>query len=917
MKKRLSSGRALTEVTGLVLNDDESERAALRAQKARAEEMQQPALATSAAAAAKRKSILPPNAAMLSKLPIIPGVNGGASLKPRKPMEAAEWKETMKLASSGKFSSKNIALVWGTNLINQMRDLLLGPSAFKASAGASAAFLMDGDMDSAGASLGPGGEASSQFQKASCTLDASMMIYSSRVDDVHKSTFRVLGGLSNQAVSAVVQDDDEDGAGEGEAEGAEPQLDENGNPIVVGKKKKIRRVLGGGNSGSSVTLEPVPSKLDAKLIETVTEPDPLFALTTAKFEGGAQGMLMNNLSVYNGVRLTLDSADEYILDPVSAPRLAVGQTAESLAAATARAEACLRMDMEIVLELEQTLKESIAAAEWSSIQEAPLCQHATQKLYEERAKLTGEKIDDAAPIAGKKGKAVPAEEQFDFAAIVLPEPPAAAVISSAADADVADMSFAPLDVEQPLPVLAHQMDEAVAALAQERALEAQLQQEEIGYGGGGFDADDHDDDGADDGRSHASASTAASSVSGASGSRTVARPAFSDDADDQANNVLDCLGEGVSNWAGIKHWKFKAKPALVPVGGAAAAAKKKRGPVKGSRGGEVLDFASVQLNAPAVLCAPAASASSLRLSAAAEGLSTAWERRAREAALRLPDDQFYRVRNLQTLCQKPGVLVKLRSAATNSRRSAAASAAGAAASGSASALSSPVRATPAPSHAALAFVSSTPAPSLLDVAGLCGPGVGNSPISALLAANDTEDEQAKLGALQFEQPDDDEDGQHAAAPYGGQGGADHMDDDDDSAVDPSSGAPLSLLPSSSLPLSAPIRAERIEIGYARVSKKVDVKALKSTMWTALASTAKAPIVPVPASSAAAPVSATFTSAIARTQTLARGELATQLPQITPSYYFISLLHLCNEHGLSLQDSAQRQAHFGDFTIVQQ
>ena len=144
-----------------------------------------------------------------------------------------------------------------------------------------------------------------------------------------------------------------------------------------------------------------------------------------------------------------------------------------------------------------------------------------------------------------------------------------------------------------------------------------------------------------------------------------------------------------------------------------------------------------------------------------------------------------------------------------------------------------------------------------------------------------------------------------------------MDDDDDSAVDPSSGAPLSLLPSSSLPLSAPIRAERIEIGYARVSKKVDVKALKSTMWTALASTAKTPIVPVPASSVAAPVSATFTSAIARTQTLARGELATRLPQITPSYYFISLLHLCNEHGLALQDSAQRQAHFGDFTIVQQ
>jgi len=925
-KKRLSSGRALTDVTGLLLNDDESEKAALRAQKARAAEAAQQApapapippvgaSANGASAASKRKSMGPVGAKLaVAASSIAP--SSAAAAKPRKPMEAAEWKETMKLASSGKFSSKNIALVWGSDLINQMRDLLLGPGALKSSGASSASFLFDGDMDSSAASAGS--ESSSQFQKASCTLDASMMIYASRVDDVHKSTFRVLGGLSNQAVSAVVQDDDEDDDGK-DGEGAEQALDENGNPIPVvkEKKKKLRRVLGAGSSGSAATLEPAPSKLDAKLLETHTEPDPLFALTTAKFEGGAQGMLMNNLAVYNGARIALDSAEEFVLDPVSNtpwPRLsaASAQGDSSTAAAAARAETQLRLDLDFSV-LGATLSQALKDASLDEFAETRLCAGGIEALLAERAKITGEEVE-VEQSGGKKGKAAAAAAmEFDFAAVVLP--PAAPAVAVADDSAMADFPAADVDGISDandandgavLPVLAHQMDEAVAALAQERALEAALQ-EDLG-GHGGFDADDHDDDD-DDTRSQASGSSA--SAASSTGRRTVARASFGTGTNDgeEELDVLDCLGEGVSNWAGIKHWKFKAKPSSASlagaVGKAGAAGKKKRATTK--RGHDALDFASVALNAPAALCAPAASLTTLRLPAS-EQLLGAWERRAREHALRLPDDRFYRVRNLQTLCQKPGVLVKLRSAATSSRRAAAAAAA---AGGSASAIASPARSSDPSSseHAAVAFVASTPAPSLLDVAGLAGPGVGNSPLGGLLAGQDHQQEEAKLGALQFDDDDDGHENEPASyGDYGGQGGM----EDEDGDVDPATGAPVS-----SLILPAPLRAERIEIGYARVSKKVDVKALKQTMWTALA---PALAVTKPAAAAPAPAAApstTFLSAISRTQSLARGELAGQLPQITPSYFFISLLHLCNEHGLKLEDGPERQKNFGDFAIVQQ
>ncbi len=946
---------AMCVAPALVLNDDESEKARLRAEKQKA--AAEPEAAAPIAPLANKRKSLGPVAAKLAASGTLPL----AAPKPtRKQMEAEEWQETMKLASSGKFNSKNTALVWGNDLISQMRDLLLGPSSKSGSGakGSSASFHFDSDMD--GSSGSGGSEQSSQFQKASCTLDASMMIYSSRVDDVHKSTFRVLGGLSNQAVVGMVHDsEDEEGQGEEGKEGKEGEvlLGEDGLPLpVAGKKKKTRRLVGAGAGGGAATLEPNPSKLDARLIETSTDPDPLFALTTAKFEGaGASGMLMTSLSVYSGARITVDSSEEFVLDSVSAPRIAQGQTAETVAAGLAKAEAELRMDLDFSA-LESELASSLAACGFDSLAETVLSKRA-EEMAEERDKLKGVHVEKAKEEpTTKKGKAaatlaaaaaaaaaaaIPVE--FDFAAISLPEVeslpilPSSSPSSAAASDPLALARASELALAQPLPVLQAQMEQVVAALQQERALEAQMEQGgDYGGGDGGFGNDENDEGENEDGttsyagRSAASASAASSVATGTTARSTreekflTGQASYGSDEQDGISSALDALCEGVTNWAGIKHWKFKAKPTAQTGAKGAAGGKKKRA-ARGTK--DLLDFSTVPLSAAATLCTPASNPSSLRL---ADTLSTGWERRAREASLRLPEDKFYRVRNLQTLCQKPGVLVKLRS--TTRRVIVPSNAAGTEAGQDVSMSFSPSSRrshsarhshTHAHAHAAVEFVSSTPSASGLSaLAGLAGPGVGNSPLSGLLG-QPNEKEEAKLGALQF---DDggingaEEDDGHENEPLGGGQGYMERDDDDESM--PSSAADGAPSAGGLMPLAAPVRAERITIGYARVSKKVDVKALKTTMWSALQA---GPAAAASASSASASASVvpaavsmqSFSSAISSVASLARGELASQLPSITPSYYFISLLHLCNEHNLKLEDTMERQKRFGDFNIIQQ
>lgn len=82
------------------------------------------------------------------------------------------------------------------------------------------------------------------FAKASCTLDASVKIYSYRVDDVHLSSFRVLANLNR---SDNKKDDD-------------VRADENGGGVEeAGGEKVVKRRT--GPRGPTETLETNLGKL--------------------------------------------------------------------------------------------------------------------------------------------------------------------------------------------------------------------------------------------------------------------------------------------------------------------------------------------------------------------------------------------------------------------------------------------------------------------------------------------------------------------------------------------------------------------------------------------------------------------------------------------------------------------------------
>lgn len=131
------------------------------------------------------------------------------------------------------------------------------------------------------------------FQKASVTLDAGVKIYSYRVDSVHTETFKMLGGLGRASGP------EEDGQQEGE-------LGDGG----VGQASPSKRKRRVGELNPEATLEPTLDALNVKKFDLAFAVDPLFHKTSAQFdEGGAHGLLLNNLSVYQGCSIVFDSMD--------------------------------------------------------------------------------------------------------------------------------------------------------------------------------------------------------------------------------------------------------------------------------------------------------------------------------------------------------------------------------------------------------------------------------------------------------------------------------------------------------------------------------------------------------------------------------------------------------------------------------
>ena len=141
------------------------------------------------------------------------------------------------------------------------------------------------------------------FQKASCTLDGCVKIYTSRVDSVATETGRLLSGLADGGAEdrrkkrKDDEDDDED------EEGGNGEDGEEGEGTKKAKKKPAR--------SHEATLAPGFATFQGKKLDLEFAVDPLFKKASADFdEGGAKGLLLNHLSIDSDGRIVFDSSDD-------------------------------------------------------------------------------------------------------------------------------------------------------------------------------------------------------------------------------------------------------------------------------------------------------------------------------------------------------------------------------------------------------------------------------------------------------------------------------------------------------------------------------------------------------------------------------------------------------------------------------
>ncbi|KAH8698272.1 condensin complex component cnd2 [Talaromyces proteolyticus] len=190
------------------------------------------------------------------------GRGRGATPAQRVPI-LANFEEWMKMATDNKINAANS---WNFALIDYFHDMSL---------------LREGD--------------GVNFQKASCTLDGCVKIYTSRVDSVATETGKLLSGLADSRDRKAPE------AGEG-AEGEDE--DEEGEDGAPRKTKKKTR-------SHEATLAPSFASLQLKKLELEFAVDPLFKKASADFdEGGAKGLLLNHLSIDSQGRIVFDSSDD-------------------------------------------------------------------------------------------------------------------------------------------------------------------------------------------------------------------------------------------------------------------------------------------------------------------------------------------------------------------------------------------------------------------------------------------------------------------------------------------------------------------------------------------------------------------------------------------------------------------------------
>lgn len=180
----------------------------------------------------------------------------------------ALYSDTIKLCQDNKINVKN---TWSLNLIDYMGMLVRNEDSATPSSSAPRRTSTE-----------------TNFQLAGVTLDAGVKIYCSRVDSVHSNAYRVLGGLSRTAAGAY-RDTEETNSDEDEA---------------GGEKKRKHRPRGDATLVSNMATITV-RKLEADLVI-----DPLFQKMSEAFDdGGAKGMLTNNLHIESSGYILFDSAE--------------------------------------------------------------------------------------------------------------------------------------------------------------------------------------------------------------------------------------------------------------------------------------------------------------------------------------------------------------------------------------------------------------------------------------------------------------------------------------------------------------------------------------------------------------------------------------------------------------------------------
>lgn len=183
-------------------------------------------------------------------------------------VSSTNFEEWMKMATDNKI---NVSNTWNFALIDYFHDMSLLRS--------------------------DNGDGSINFQKASCTLDGCVKVWTSRVDSVVVETGKLLSGLQDEGKennknsrTRGGEDDDEEGV----------EVDEEGGTVV--KKKRTR--------AREPTLAKSFAHLAAKKLDLEFTVDPLFKKTSADFdEGGAGGLLMNHLGVDSNARVVFDAGD--------------------------------------------------------------------------------------------------------------------------------------------------------------------------------------------------------------------------------------------------------------------------------------------------------------------------------------------------------------------------------------------------------------------------------------------------------------------------------------------------------------------------------------------------------------------------------------------------------------------------------